>query len=165
MGVGTLISVEEYLNTPYDPDVEFVDSVLVDRNVGTWRHSLVQRNLILAFAKFHKVWAVPELRVRTSNRRYRIPDVTVVLTPPESDVLLEGPFVAIEILSDKDTVSETVEKLEEYAALGTRHIWVFDPRRQKMFTFREGALREIYGETIATDEPRLEVTRADIFQR
>jgi hypothetical protein len=33
------VSVEEYLNTSYDPDVEFVDGVLVQRNVGDWLHS------------------------------------------------------------------------------------------------------------------------------
>src|ERR1051326_3029680 len=133
MGVGTQISVEEYLNTSYDPDVEYVDGVLVERSVGKWLHSLVQRNLILAFGKFSDIWAVPELRARTRERRYRIPDVSVVLKPPDSDVLLEAPFIAIEILSEKDTVSETVEKLEEYAALGTAYIWVFDPPRKKMF--------------------------------
>jgi hypothetical protein len=36
MGVETLISVAEYLNTSYDPDMEFVDGVLVERNVGDW---------------------------------------------------------------------------------------------------------------------------------
>ena len=28
------IPVEEYLNTSYDPDVEYVDGALVDRNIG-----------------------------------------------------------------------------------------------------------------------------------
>ena len=42
MSVETLISVEEYLNTSYDPDMEYVDGVLVERNVGDWLHSLVQ---------------------------------------------------------------------------------------------------------------------------
>ena len=48
MGVGTLISVEEYLNTSYDPDVEFVDGVLVERNVGDEDHSNVQSNILFA---------------------------------------------------------------------------------------------------------------------
>jgi len=32
MSVETLISVEEYLSSSYDPDAEYVDGVLVDRN-------------------------------------------------------------------------------------------------------------------------------------
>jgi hypothetical protein len=35
----SLVSLEEYLSTSYDPDVEFVDGVLVERNVGDWLHS------------------------------------------------------------------------------------------------------------------------------
>ena len=48
MSAGTLISVEEYLNTSYDPDVEYVDGVLVERNVGHEQHSNVQSNIIFA---------------------------------------------------------------------------------------------------------------------
>ena len=48
MSIETLISVEEYLNTSYDPDVEYVDGVLVERNVGDWLRSLVQSNVIFA---------------------------------------------------------------------------------------------------------------------
>ncbi len=33
-----LISVEEYQNTSYDPDVQFVDGVLVERKTGDWPH-------------------------------------------------------------------------------------------------------------------------------
>jgi hypothetical protein len=42
----TVVSVEEYLTTSYDPDVEYVDGVLVERNVGDWLHALVQGNIL-----------------------------------------------------------------------------------------------------------------------
>src|SRR5436305_10511639 len=96
-----LVSVEQYLSTAYDPDVEYVDGVLVERNVGKWLHSLVQRNIILALGRdYPDVLAVPELRVRISEGRYRIPDVCVVLAPPAAEILTEPPRVAIEILSE-----------------------------------------------------------------
>ncbi len=44
MSAATLISVEEYLNTSYDPDMEYVDGVLVETNVGDLLHSVVRRN-------------------------------------------------------------------------------------------------------------------------
>jgi len=31
----TQVSLEEYLHTSYEPDMEYVDGVLVGRNVGT----------------------------------------------------------------------------------------------------------------------------------
>jgi Uma2 family endonuclease len=164
MGVGTLISVEEYLNTSYDPDVEYVDGVLVERNVGKWLHSLVQRNLIVAFGrKYPQVLAVPELRSKTREKRFRIPDVTVLLRPPETDVLLAPAFVAIEILSDEDRMTRVIEKLQEYSAGGTQHVWLFDPRLKRMFTFRGNALQEVEGDTIGTEDPRLELKREEIF--
>jgi Uma2 family endonuclease len=165
MGVETLISVEEYLHTSYDPDVEYVDGVLVERNVGDWLHSLVQSNLIIAFGrKYPNIKAVPGLRGKVKETRYRLPDVSVLLSAPQTRVLLEAPFIAIEIPSEADSMSRVIEKLKEYAAIGTPHIWVFDPRVKLMFTFRSNSLQEVEGDAIATDEPRLELTRGEVFQ-
>ncbi|MGP8246474.1 MAG: hypothetical protein ACLQVN_18390 [Bryobacteraceae bacterium] len=46
-----LVRVEEYLNHAYGPDVEFVDGVLVERNVGDWLHSLIQSNVLFALRR------------------------------------------------------------------------------------------------------------------
>ena len=46
-----VVSVEEYLNTPYDPDVEYVDGMLVERKSGEWLHSLVQSNMLFALRR------------------------------------------------------------------------------------------------------------------
>jgi len=101
MSVETLTSVEEYLNTSYDPDVEYVDGVLVERHVGGWLHSLIQADIILALgAKYPNLYAVPGLRSQTKATRYRLPDVCVLLAPPQGRYLLEAAFVAIEILSE-----------------------------------------------------------------
>ncbi|MGO9256321.1 MAG: Uma2 family endonuclease [Bryobacteraceae bacterium] len=163
MAVGTLISVEEYLNTSYDPDVEYVDGVLVERNVGDWLHSLIQRNVIIALSrKYPHVYAVPELRSRTRDTRYRLPDVCVLLAPPATEYLLDAAFVAIEILSKDDRMSALLEKLKEYAAKGTPHIWVIDPRLKQMYTFRQNCLAEVEGDLV-TDDPRLELTREEVF--
>ena len=42
------VSVDEYLHTVYEPDMDFVDGVLEDRNLGELDHYLVQRALLLA---------------------------------------------------------------------------------------------------------------------
>src|SRR5947209_13467361 len=151
MSAGTLISVEEYLNTSYDPDVEYVDGVLVERNVGKWLHSLVQRNIILALGRdYPDLLAVPELRIQISAGRYRIPDICVVLAPPAAEILTEPPRVVIEILSETDTLSEVMEKLKEYAGFGIPHIWLFDPRLRLMFTYAENTLKIGTGQSLET---------------
>ena len=37
-----LISIEEYLGSSYEPDVEFVDGVLEEKNTGEWDHGFLQ---------------------------------------------------------------------------------------------------------------------------
>lgn len=45
MAAGTLISVQEYLSTSYSPDREYVDGVVVERNLGERDHSRLQTDL------------------------------------------------------------------------------------------------------------------------
>jgi len=166
MAVETLVSVEEYLNTSYEPDMEYVDGILVERNVGAWNHGEVQSNIIFALRrKYPNIKVIPELRSKVTDTRYRVPDVCVTLRNPHTRVLMEAPFIAVEILSEEDRVSRLIEKLKEYAAMGTPNIWVFDPRLAEMFVFHGNALHEVEGDTISTKaEPRIELTREEIFQ-
>src|SRR5437764_8295390 len=103
MAVETLISLDEYLNTSYDPDMEYVDGVLVERNVGDYLHSLVQRNLVFALRrKYPHVKGLPELRSKTAETRYRIPDVCVLLAAPKTRYPVDAAFLVVEILSEDD---------------------------------------------------------------
>jgi Uma2 family endonuclease len=164
MGAATLISVEEYLRTSYDPDMEYVDGVLVETNVGDLGHSAVQRNISVAFTnKYPETRAYPEVRSRTRETRFRLPDVAVELGKRQGRYLAEAPFIAIEILSEDDRMTRVIEKLKEYAAWGVPNIWVFDPRTRQIFVFQRNALVEIEGDLIATESPRLELTRDEIF--
>lgn len=85
------VPLAEYLAASYDPDVAYVDGTLVERNVGDWLHSLIQRNLIVALSrKYPHLFAMPELGSRTKGTRYRPPDVCVLKAPPQGRYLLEG---------------------------------------------------------------------------
>src|SRR2546430_3998563 len=113
MSVETLISVEVYLSTSYDPDVEYVDGVLVVRNVGDWLHSSVQSNLIFALGrKYRHVYALPGLTSQTRATRYRVPDVSVLLAVPKTKYLLDAAYLVVEVLSEDDGMSMMMEKLE-----------------------------------------------------
>ena len=157
--------MEQYLRTSYDPDVEYVDGVLVERNVGEWLHSLVQANIIVALRRAHPdLYALPSVRWRTQSTRCRLPDVCATLAVPDTRYLVEPPLVTIEILSEDDRMSQIMEKLQEYAAAGTANIWLFDPKHNLMFTFQANSLQEVTGDVIATGDPRLELTREEVFQ-
>ena len=56
-----------------------------------------------------------------------------------------------------------IEKLKEYAAIGTPNIWVIDPGTKRMFKYESSALSEVEGDIIATTDPHLELTRSEIF--
>jgi len=161
------VSVDEYLNTDYSPDCEYVDGAIVERNVGDWLHGMAQGNIVFALRRrYPNIKVVPEVRVRTvPGRRFRIPDVSVVLEAPETDILETAPFIAIEILSKDDRMSAILEKLEEYHRAGAPNIWVFDPRRKKAFTFDGHRLVEVEGKEIITEAPEIRLALDEVFQK
>jgi Uma2 family endonuclease len=168
MSIGALVSLDEYLKTSYDPDLEYVDGGLVERNVGDWLHSLIQSNLIVAVRRrYPHFYAVPELRSQTRTTRYRLPDVCVLLAAPKTKYLLDAAFLVIEILSEDDKMTKVMEKLEEYEGKGVPNICLIDPRRRKISIYSGGDLLEVRGDVIATAPlaggAPLELTRDEIF--
>src|SRR3954468_22746566 len=94
MGVGTLISEEEYLHTSYEPDCDFEDGVLIERNVGTKDHSKLQKFLIVYFHKRRRAWnidAFPEVRIRIRAGKYLVPDICIVAGPEPPDQVFQTP--------------------------------------------------------------------------
>jgi len=165
-----LVSLEEYLNTAYSPDREYVDGVVVERHMGERPHSLVQSNIVFSLRqRYAQLFVWPEQRVRTiPNRRSRSPDVCVTAEDPGTDVFETAPLIAIEILSRRDEMSDVLEKLDEYRAFGVPHVWVIDPRRKKAFTYEEGRLQESEAEALtagAIQLPLEEVFRGLIDRR
>jgi hypothetical protein len=48
-GTGTLVSVEEYLRTSFDPDCDLVEGEILERKVGNRRHSDAQGGIVSWF--------------------------------------------------------------------------------------------------------------------
>lgn len=69
--------MEEYLDASYEPECEFVDGVLVDRNARELNHSEMLTALIAYTDVRRREWnlsVLPILRVRVSPTRIRVPD-------------------------------------------------------------------------------------------
>jgi len=114
---------------------------------------------------YPRIYAIPELRSQTSPTRYRLPDICVMLELPQTKYLLDAAFLAVEILSEDDSMTRMMEKLEEYERKGVPNIWLIDPRRRKMAVYSNGGLTEVRGNRIATTgDPCLELTRDEIFK-
>jgi len=141
-----LVPVEEYLNTSYpDGDREYLDGLVVERNVGTPGHSALQKILIVHLAAFERSLQIavrPECRTRIEETRYRVPDVLVMTRPfRQSDrVVLDAPLLIVEILSPDDRMRETIQRFREYERLDVRHIVQMDPEDRTTFVFTGGDL-------------------------
>jgi Uma2 family endonuclease len=169
MATSTSVAVEVYLSTSYDPDMEYVDGALVERNVGERRHSRLQGFLVAllmareAQGKFH---VYPEQRVRVSARTtYRIPDVCVMALPyPAEPVFTQPPHLVIEIVSPDDRPGDMLAKVAEYLNFGVPHIWIPDPYRGRLQEADSEGLRDCPNLMVKTDLVGL-VDFSELFAR
>src|ERR1051326_6458390 len=147
MSARTLISVEDYLATAYEPDCDFVDGHNEERNVGEWDHSKLQLKAgayLLAHYGNSGIEVATELRIRVQPTRVRIPDICVFRTDPNERVPTKPPVLCIEILSPEDRMSRVEVRINDYLAMGVPYVWVLDPETRQAFaaTPAEG-LREV----------------------
>lgn len=147
MATATTVPIEVYLRSSYEPDAEYVDGVIEERPMGELDHASWQ-GAILAYFREHSEWGVrayPELRVKVSPTRYRIPDVTVLKADaPREQVIAHAPLMVFEILSPEDTMKRILIKLADYNQMGIEGIFVIDPGREKYF-YEAGNLEIVSG--------------------
>ncbi|MGC2111527.1 MAG: Uma2 family endonuclease, partial [Candidatus Korobacteraceae bacterium] len=114
----TQVSLDAYLHTDYEPDCDYVDGELEERNVGEKEHSITQAFFIKWLAKFEeqcKLEVCPEIRMRVSPTRVRIADLAILpLNAPYEGVLMQPPVAVIEVLSPEDRVSRYQQRLDDY---------------------------------------------------
>jgi len=131
MSVVAQISEEEYLHTAYEPDCEYEDGILIERNLGTQEHSWLQLALGAYFFRRRKLWDIhvfTEQRIRLRPRRYMIPDICVVLGErPKESIFAAPPFLWIEILSPEDRPLRVNRQVREILDFGVPYVWVIDP--------------------------------------
>ena len=131
MTTQTRIFLDEYLNTSYRPDCEYIDGEVLERNVGKWEHARLQALLTGWFLKNEKEWGVlvsTEQRTRVAETRVRVPDLVLVRAGRQPDILSEPPVLIVEILSPADTFSGLHERVSDYQRMGVETVWIIDPK-------------------------------------
>jgi Uma2 family endonuclease len=138
------VPVEEYLSTEYEHDCEYVDGVIEERDMGEFEHAYVQGLLTTLFNNHRADWGVyslPEQRVQTQKRHFRVPDVCVLRTGSVREpILTHPPLLAIEIQSPDQALRRTETKAAEYLAFGIEHVWVIDPYARVGYRATESGL-------------------------
>lgn len=167
MAIATRVSLEEYLNTSYEPDCDYVDGILEERNVGKSRHSETQ-SAIIAFLmnlrKQHGHRVMTEQRVRVSPTRVRIPDVCLVPWSDREEVTQQPPALWIEVLSPDDRLNRVVTRLQDSLQMGVQMIWVIDPYAKKAWMMTpETPITELTDGVLHCAHPNLEMRLGDIL--
>jgi Uma2 family endonuclease len=142
-----LVSVEEYLSSSYEPDCDYVDGVLEERNLGEFDHANLQTAIsayLRSRARSWNVRVVVEQRIRVSAKRFRVPDVCVFLRDGEIEqVPTKPPLVCIEVLSPEDRWSRVEKRIEDFLAMGVEKVWVFEPQERRVFECTRSGRREV----------------------
>ncbi len=166
MAVSTLVPVAEYLRTSYRPDCDYLDGVILERNLGEYSHSTVQTNVWNRFNIRGAEWDVRariELRVNVRPGRYRVPDVVVIdRSLPREEIITHPPILCVEILSPEDRMSEMEERITDYFKMGVPCVWIFDPIRRKAFLRTGSTSAEVTG-TIGVPGTPIELALDDVF--
>jgi len=164
---GALISVEEYLHTTYDPDCDYVDGEVLERNWGERDHSTLQRELILFLCDRRKMWNIfvlLEQRIQVSPTRFRVPDICIYAGEgPREQIFRTPPFICIEILSPEDRWVRMREKIDDYLRFGVLYVWVINPRDQQAWAYTKDGSGDVRDSVLRTENPSLAVPLAEIF--
>ncbi|HZL57203.1 MAG TPA: Uma2 family endonuclease [Bryobacteraceae bacterium] len=163
MAVAALVSLEEYLSTSYDPDCDYVEGRLVDRNAGERDHSYLQVTITSLLLQ-RGLFAFTELRIQVGPGRFRIPDVLGEREMPKSRFLRRPPYIVVEILSPDDRASDMAEKIDDYLAFGVENVWVIDPRRRHLTAHTQSGSLRCAGQVRTTDG-QISISLEEIFGR
>ena len=166
MPPATVVPLSEYLATSYRPDCEYVDGELLERNVGEWDHSRLQSLVSAYLCNREKQWGILVVlaqRVQVKPTRFRVPDISILAgLPPAGPILVEPPFLCIEILSPSDRMMEMQERIDDYLNFGVRYVWLLHPRTRRAFIYPPEAVQEVKDGILRTDDPDICVPLAEL---
>jgi Uma2 family endonuclease len=135
--------------------------------VGEKDHSRTQRQLIRHFCAKEEEWnafCFPEQRVQVAPRRFRIPDVCLVLSKePDEQIFRDPPFLCVEILSRDDTLESTQVKINDYLNFSVPYVWVINPRTRRAWVYTKERIHEVTDGVLRTENPALTVPLAEVF--
>jgi Uma2 family endonuclease len=164
-----MMSLEEYFRTSFEPDADFVDGEIEERNLGEWDHARLQGFLYLLLAAHEEEWGVfvqPELRIRVSATRVRVPDVCVTDARNAIErVPTKAPLLCVEVKSPEDRLSRMFERVKDFHRMGVGQVWVFDPETRRVWLSTADAVAEWGGGVLTVPGTKIELDPAVAFAK
>jgi Uma2 family endonuclease len=165
-----LISVEEYLNTSYRPDVEYVDGEIQERNLGEFDHGDLQAAIGVLLRNRQQDWkirVVVATRVQVTQTRFRVPDVCVLAAGFEREqIIRRAPLLCIEVLSPEDRLYAVRKRVQDFLDMGVAEVWIFDPEKRTAYVCSgdlTNPMTELQGGTLRLHGTPIEVDVAAVF--
>jgi len=161
------VPVDEYLRTCYRPDVDFVDGVLEERNLGEFDHSDLQTGITCWVRNNGRpigLNAFIALRARITPTRYRVPDVVIIEGKrPKQGILERPPLVAVEILSPEDRQNRIQQRIDDYLGIGTRFVWLIDPTARRAWVYTAHSIEEAKDGILRVGHPAFTLPLHELF--
>jgi Uma2 family endonuclease len=159
------VSVEEYLSMNYKPACDYIDGVLRQKPMLTWKHSAIQIQLgVLINPRFRQFLAGSEQTVKIRTAKYYVPDLVVQRRDRIQDPYPEEPVhLCVEILSPEDRFGEIAGKCEDYLDWGVETVWIIDPESRRAWEFRKGLRPMEVSETGTLTAEGISVSMQELF--
>jgi Uma2 family endonuclease len=77
--------------------------------------------------------------------------------------MVKMPFICIEILSRKDTLARTQERIDDYLNFGVRHVWLINPLNRRAWAYTADGSREVKNGVLRTECPSISIPLDEIF--
>ena len=148
------IALDEFLLLPYlddSPAWEYAEGVAIQKPMPKFRHSILQKRLLVAIDNSNNYTALPELRCTFAGRSV-VPDITVIAwnrvqvndTGEPEDNFLKAPDWAIKILSPDQKATRVIDNILHCLHHGCKLGWLVDPDDRSILTFAAQQEPNIY---------------------
>jgi Uma2 family endonuclease len=162
------VPIEKYLETSYSPDREYRDGVLIERNVGSKAHALVQPLLATYLHGRRKQWNIQiymGLRVKVRETWYPIPDVCVYALPDfEGRYPTYPPLLWIEILSPDDRMVDVWAKAAELVENAVPYVWIIDPNTLESELRTAAGIQTVADKTLRLPDSPIVIPLPDVME-
>jgi Uma2 family endonuclease len=166
MSTATVVPLQEYLETSYRPDCDYLEGEILERNVGEWDHSRLQTMLSGYLFSREKQWGIcvaVEQRVQVQARRFRVPDISVLVGGrPPGRIIVQPPFLCVEVLSPTDRMAEMLERIDDYLSFGVPYVWLIHPTTLRAFVYTREGVEEVKDSVLKTKNPDIYVPLAEL---
>ncbi len=147
--------------------VELIDGREVEKPLPKKLHARIQKRILLELEKQignQPAEVLPALNVRCGEDRL-VPDIVVASENAryENDDLVEGAYLAVEILLPGQTIGFLFDKADRMVRTGTKCCWIIWPARKQAWIYTSDSLKEAHDALTAEGSVSLRVECAQLF--